>query len=117
MPAFPTFTAGESVHIPFGQITEYWNVINRQPHGYQYSYNILASGLKRWTIQFSLSDTDLATLQAFWVARKGRYEEFTFTDPDTATTTAKCRFDQDSLEVRYAGPNENIVSVTIQEYK
>ena len=117
MPAFPTFTTGESVHLPFKQEQEFWNVVNRQPHGYQYAYNLLATGLKRWEILFSLSDTDLATLQTFWDARKGSYEEFTFTDPDTATTTSKCRFDQESLSVQYIQPNDNRVSVSIQEYK
>lgn len=116
MPAFPTFTTGESVHLPYKQETEYWNSTNRQAHGYQYSYNILSTGLKRWEITFVLSDTDIATLQTFWAARKGSYEEFTFTDPDTATTTSKCRFDQDALSVQYIQPNENRVTVTIQEY-
>lgn len=117
MPAFPTFTAGESVHVPFTQKTEFWNVVNRQPHGYQYSYNLLPDGLKRWEIEFSFSDADLATMRTFWDARKGCYEEFTFTDPDTGVTTNKCRFDMESLDVRTVGPNEHLVSVVIQEYK
>lgn len=117
MPAFPTFANGATVHLPYTQETEYWNTINRQPHGYQYSYNILASGMKRWEIQFTLSDADLSTLETFWAARKGCYEEFTFTDPDTGATTSKCRFDQESLSIQYIQPNENRVSVTIQEYK
>ena len=117
MPAFPTFSAGESVHLPFSQGDEFWNVVNRQQHGYQYAYNVLASGLKRWEIEFSFSDSDLATMQAFWDTVKGSYAEFTFTDPDTAATTSKCRFDQEALDVRYVGPNENIVAVVIQEYK
>ena len=116
MPSFPTFTAGESVHLPFSQGVEFWNVINRQPHGYQYAYNIRASPLKRWEIEFSFSDTDLATMLTFWDTVKGSYGEFDFTDPDTGATTNKCRFDQETLDVRYVGPNENIVSVVIQEY-
>lgn len=117
MPSFPTFAGGESVHLPFKQEQEFWNVVNRQPHGYQYAYNLLATGLKRWEISFSLSDADLVTLQSFWDARKGSYEEFDFTDPDTGATTNKCRFDQDSLVVQSIQPNENRVSVSIQEYK
>jgi len=117
MPSFPTFAGGESVHLPYTQEQEFWNVTNRQPHGYQYAYNLLASGLKRWEISFNLSDADLATLQTFWDARKGNYEEFDFTDPDTGVTTAKCRFDQDSLAVQQVQLNENRVSVSIQEYK
>lgn len=116
MPAFPTFTAGESVHLPYRQEEEFANVRNLMPHGWQYSYNLIANGLKRWGIDFSFSDTDLATLKAFWEARKGSYEEFTFTDPDTGVTTNKCRFDQDALDMRYVGPNETLVTVLIQEY-
>ena len=116
MPSFPTFSAGESVHLPYQQGHEFVNVMNRMPHGYQYGFNTVATALKRWEIEFSLSDTDLITLKAFWEARKGAYEEFDFTDPDTLATTTKCRFDQDSLDIRYTGPNENLVRVEIQEY-
>ena len=52
MPSFPTFAGGESVHLPYTQEQEFWNVTNRQPHGYQYSYNLLAAGLKRWLSLF-----------------------------------------------------------------
>ena len=116
MPAFPTFSGGESVHLPFAQGREFWNVTNRMPHGWQYSYNLLPNGLKRWEITFSLSDADLGTLRTFWEARSGSYEEFTFTDPDTGITTSKCRFDQEALDVRHNGPNEAVVTVIIQEY-
>ncbi len=117
MAAFPTFAAGETVHVPFKQELEFLNVTNRMPHGWQYSYNLLPDGLKRWEIEFLLSDEDLETLSNFWEARFGSYEEFSFTDPDTGVTTSKCRFDQDALEVRHLGPNEHQVAVSIREYK
>lgn len=116
MPAFPTFTAGESVHLPFSQGRGFQNVTNRQPHGWQYAYNLLATPLGRWQIQFSLSDADLVTLQNFWDARKGAYEEFTFTDPDTGITHSRCRFDGEALAVEDVGPNEHLVTVNIVEY-
>ncbi len=117
MSVFPTFASGESVHVPFTQGTEFWNVVNRMAHGWQYSYNVLPDGLKRWEIELSFSDADWATLLAAWNTSGGAYEEFTFTDPDTAVTTNKCRFDQETLEPRFVGPNEILVSVAIQEYK
>lgn len=116
MPAFPTFTAGESAHLPFSQGREYMNATNRQPHGWQYAYNLLATPLGRWQIQFSLSDADLVTLQNFWDARKGAYEEFTFTDPDTGITHSRCRFEGEALAVEDVGPNEHLVTVNIVEY-
>lgn len=117
MPSFPTFSAGESVHLPFTQGLEYWNLRNRMPHGWQYSYNLLPNGVKRWEITFSLADDDLGTLKTFWENCKGSYEEFSFTDPDTGVTTAKCRFDMAELEIKYVQPNENNVTVIIQEYQ
>lgn len=117
MPSFPTFSAGESVHLPFTQNDQFWNVANKRPHGWQYTYNLLADGLKSWTIQLSLSDADLPTLQTFWDDCKGSYAEFDFTDPNTAVTTTKCRFAQEALIVEQVGPNENLVTVQIQEYK
>jgi hypothetical protein len=116
MPSFPTFADGSVAHVPFTQGIEFINATNRQRHGYQYAYNVLANGIKRWEIEFSLPDADLATLQAFWEARYGKYEEFDFTDPVSLATTTKCRFDQDVLEVRQVGPDENLVRVAIQEY-
>lgn len=117
MASFPTFGHGESVHLPFTPGVDFWNVVNRMPHGWQYSYNLLASGVKRWEFELCLSDAELATIKTFWDARKGSYEEFQFTDPDSGVTTTKCRFDQDSLEIRHAGPNENYVPIVIQEYR
>ena len=55
-------------------------------------------------------------MQTFWDSMKGQYGEFSFTDPATAVTTPKCRFDMEQLDVRYVGPNENLVTVIIQEY-
>jgi hypothetical protein len=92
-------------------------VTNRQQHGYQYSYNVLSSPVGRWEIEYNLSDADLVTLRTFWASMKGRYGEFDFTDPDTAVTVTKCRFDQDELSVVHVGPNEHRVSLAIQEYQ
>jgi phage-related protein len=116
MAAFPTFALGETAHLPFSQITEYMNATNRMPHGWQYAYNLRSNPLHRWSIAFSLTDADLITLQNFWDARKGAYEEFSFTDPESGLTYTKCRFSGDSLSVRSMGPNEHLVTVEIHEY-
>ena len=116
MSAYPTLAGGEVAHLPFTQQRDAWNITNRQAHGYQYSYNVLAAPLGRWEISYLLTDADLATLQAFWESMGGRYGEFSFTDPDTGDTASKCRFDQDEFSVQHLGPDENRVSVTIKEY-
>ena len=64
MPTFPTFSLGEAVHLPFTQVPEFMNAVNRMPHGWQYAYNLRATPLRRWRSEFLLSDADLITLPA-----------------------------------------------------
>ena len=117
MPAIPILVGGVSVHRPWQRHREYANVHNDLPHGYRYSYNERATPLMRFEIEYGpISDDDCDTLRAFWDARKGQYETFEFTDPETAITYTKCRFAMDSFSVRRLGPNENAVNVVIQEF-
>jgi hypothetical protein len=62
-----------------------------------------------------ISDEDIEDLQAFFASMSGPYEDFDFLDEDTSTTYSKCRFINDELSVRHAGPNENEVSFAIRE--
>jgi hypothetical protein len=117
VPSYPTLTGGVTIHRPWTREKRYDSVHNDLPHGYRYSFNLRATPLMRFVIEYSaLSDADLATLRAFFLARSGSYEPFDFTDSETGITHTKCRFDQEELEVRHIGPNENAVTVEIQEY-
>jgi len=115
MADFPTFS-GCAVHIPWTAAREFANIHNNMGHGYRYSYNVVATPVRSWQIQFLLSDDDWATLLAFWESMAGAYGEFNFTDPDTTVTHTRCRFDGDSLDVVHRGPNDHLVTVKIQEY-
>lgn len=116
MAAYPTFTSGVVVHRPWRYEREYKNVHNDMPHGFRYSYNLLATPLMRWIIEYTFSDVDLVTMQAFWDSQFGGWDNITFTDPETGTVYTKCRFDMDSLVIRHVGPNQNAVTVVIQEH-
>lgn len=116
MPVFPTFTEGESVHLPFTRIVEFQNAKVDMPHGWRHAYNLNASPFRRWEIEFLLSDTDKTTLEDFFDTCGGKYEDFDFTDPVTDDTHTNCRFDQDSLDFNCLGPNENAVRVRISHY-
>lgn len=116
MAAYPTFAFGGSAHIPFRETVEMRNVVNRQPHGWQYAFNLRATPLRRFEITHLLNATDLATLEAFWAARKGPYESFSFTHPDTAVTYANCRFGMETLDIEGFDPGLFRVRVVIQEH-
>jgi hypothetical protein len=117
MPSFPVLSAGVSVHLPWTRETVFRNAHAEQNHGGRYSYNERALPLMRWTMSpSSLPDADIATLRNFFLARGGAYEAFDFTDPETLVTHAKCRFAMESLDVRHTGPDENAVTIVIEEY-
>jgi hypothetical protein len=117
MPSYPSFTGGFIIQRPWTREKEFHNAHNDMSHGYRYSFNLRATPLMRFTIEYpSLSNVDLVTLRDFFVARKGSYEEFDFTDPETTTVHTKCRFAQEAIEVNHVGWNQNGVRVVIQEY-
>ncbi|NQU99148.1 MAG: DUF2460 domain-containing protein [Parcubacteria group bacterium] len=50
--------------------------------------------------------TDTAAILAFFEAREGQYDPFTWTNPLTSVLyTNTIRFDADSLVIHYRGPN------------
>lgn len=115
MATYPTLASGETVHLPYERIREFRNVHNDMEHGQRYSFNLRSTPLMRWRIQYVVSDADLATLETFWNDRAGAYESFEFTDPENATYYPTVRFDQETLEIDHAGPNENRVTVALRE--
>ena len=116
MPSYPTLT-GFTIQRPWAREKEYHNSHADMSHGWRYSFNLRATPLMRFIIEYpSLSETDFATLRTFFIDRKGSYEEFDFTDPETLTLHSKCRFAQEEMEINHRGYNENAIRVVIQEY-
>jgi hypothetical protein len=116
MAAYPTFAFGGSAHIPFTETVEYKNIANKQPHGWQYSYNLRANPLRRFDITHLIDATDLATLETFWATHKGAWATFTFTHPDTGVTYSNCRFGMEALDIEGFEPGIFRVRVVIQEH-
>ena len=116
MAAYPTLSSGVAVCIPWNMRREYANISVDMEYGWRYAFNERGTPLDTIIIQyFGLSDADRQTLEDFWDARGGAYEDFTFTNPDTNVTYSKARFDGEQLEFNYDGPNENSVRVTIKQ--
>jgi hypothetical protein len=116
MPAFPTFAAGNSVWRPFTVRRTYKNAAADNAVGHRYAYNERAMPLMEWACEGAVvSDEDLAELNAFWASVHGAFEDFSFVDPDTGVTHAKCRFVGNELVVQHRGPNEHAVSFTVRQ--
>ena len=117
MATYPTLASGASCPLPYTYTREYLNVTSDVPTGKRYSYNHRATPLMRWTLAYSqITDADVATLRTFFDAVKGAWDVFDFTDPETATNYAFCRLGSDRFEVTRTAPNENSLTMIIQEY-
>jgi hypothetical protein len=83
--------------------------------GPRFSYSYRVNPKHRWTLTYSsLTDADLGTIETFFNSMHGRYGSFEFTDTE-GTTYSSCRFDQDSLDVNYIGPNQSSVQLIVVE--
>lgn len=113
MSAFPTLASGAKVQKPYRVDSSFLHVTNDMKCGVRFSYSRRVNPLRKFTLTYpSITDADLATLEAFFVSMRGRYGVFDYTDLD-GTTYSNCRFDQDSLEVNYSGPNQSSVVLAI----
>lgn len=104
------------MHLPSTAKREYLNSHGDNLQGFRFSYNRRATPLMEWSFDgVTLSDADAAELVDFWEDVEGGYGEFDFTDPDTATNYARCRFIGNDLTIRRVGYNENTVSISWKE--
>lgn len=122
--SFPLTSTGATAQRPFTQIVQYRTVKNDIAAGMRYSYSFYGSGLvgfparglMRWKLEFpSIADADMATLEAFFVAMNGRWQTFSFTDPDSGTVYSKVRFDQDAFSYRYVAKNQSATTILLAE--
>jgi len=119
--AYPTLSAGLIAQHPYTQIERFYTMIQDQASGMRYSYEYYSSGLTGfptgallgWTLGYSISNADLATIESFFRGQFGRYGAFSFTDPDSGTTYPACRFGSDILQIAHQSPNLNAVTVQI----
>ena len=117
MADYPTLASGVIANIGWSRTAEFLTAKTVMPTGWQFAYAWRTSNLWRWKLPYvQLSDADAATLRAHFVAMYGRYGEFNFTDPETATVYPKVRFASDELSIIRNGPNNNSVTVELVQY-
>lgn len=124
--SYPTFSAGVVAQRPYVRIRRFFTQANDMESGLRYSWAWFGGGLSTfptgalmsWELTYPvMTDADVATLENFFAGQWGRLLHFSFTDPDSGTTYANCRFGMDGLEITKNAPNLNAVAaVRIDEY-
>lgn len=122
---FPALASGAITQLPYTRHRRGFVSRNDMPSGPRYAYTWYAGGLtgfptrdlNAWEVGGqTLTDTDADTLEAYFALQNGRYGTFTFVDPDSAASFAKCRFGQDGFERQYVGINQNSLTLLVEEF-
>jgi hypothetical protein len=118
MADYPTFDGGMVVQLPSSRVTRFETIRTDGDGGTRLTEYLYSTPVHVWNLEYpALTDSEAGTLKTFFLARGGRYEEFTFTDPWTTDVHTKCRFGMDELAIRQIAKNYNTCSVVIEEYR
>ena len=101
---------------PYPVAPYYRTAVSKMRGGNEKRTELPGGGYRRWTLSFTLTATQFATLLAFFIARKGKCESFNFTCLYDSQTYV-VRFDHDefpgswSRNNIYTVPNLKLVEV------
>lgn len=110
-PAFPELASGAVVQAPYCAAKTYETIRNQMSSGIEYAWAQRQFPLMTFTLSYPLiSEEEMGALLSFFLARRGRWEAFAFTDPISGTTYDHCRFATDRFESRYIDRRQCSVS-------
>ncbi len=116
MANFPQLKSGAVMQYPAARRLEYRNQTVRFLDGNEQRYRDSAGPLRRWTIRLSALDaTETAAIRAFFGDNKGRFANFTFTDPWDGSTHENCSIVSDNLTLTAKGDFQNSAAISIVE--
>jgi len=117
MPAvFPTLKTGAVAQYPATKTNEFASFTVRFLDGSDQRYRQFPAPLRSWTIKLDMLDeTELNTLEQFFVAQGGRFGIFSFVDPWTQTTFTNCSLDQDTLQCAVQGELRGTAQLVVVE--
>lgn len=120
--AFPTLANGAMGILPYTQGIRFQSIVTKMEAGPKQIFSEFAGGLTGYPSdglryfrfdESHLSDADLATRVAHFVANFGRGKTFAFVDEDAVTYSA-CHYSMDDLVVNVAGVNNSSLKISIE---
>jgi hypothetical protein len=114
---FPALNAaGMITQRPYSSQRRYLTTGVDLPNGVRYGEAERSTPLNYFTLVYNqIVAAEVAVLEAFFVACEGRFQTFSFTDPEGIVRPV-CRFDSDELKVTYQGYNSYGISIPITEF-
>jgi hypothetical protein len=118
MPTYPAINGGVLVQFPATGKVRFSTRVNDMDNGLRYTGYNWASPLRRWPLEYpAITDSERDSILSFYADRDGSLKSFTFVDPWTGDSYANCRFGNQELQWTYVGPNQNRMTVLIEEFK
>jgi hypothetical protein len=120
VPAFPTFTSGAVVQLPYRMSRQYRTVVERQQDDSEKRFEdyAVASGIQRWAVGGDvLDDTNAAALLNAWEGNAGPYRSMSFTEPERGIAYPTVHFLETELIHEMTQPCSNSVRLTLEELK
>ena len=113
---FPTLKTGAVMQYPGKRTLQFSSDILRFLDGTEQRYRDYPGLLHKWTIQLDLLDeSELATLDQFFVSNQGSFGSFSFTDPWDGTVYPDCSLYEDTFGFEVRGEMRGKTTVTVRE--
>jgi hypothetical protein len=115
---FPRLRSGAFAQYPLERKDRCTTFVARFLDGGEQRFKQYKAPVRYWTLRLSqLSESELRSLQEFYVAQQGASGAFTFTDPWSGVDYTDCSFDGNSADVNLADPARGNVQLTIRNNK
>ncbi|MGA3240928.1 MAG: DUF2460 domain-containing protein [Bryobacteraceae bacterium] len=116
MATFPSLKTGAVAQYPAIKSLRFQNQIVRFVDGNEQRYRDSAGPLHQWVIRLDqLDETELASLESFFLSNQGSFASFIFIDPWNATSYPNCSIGSDQLQLTSVEELQNATSVTVTE--
>ena len=118
MAAFPTLTTGAVTQYPAGRLSTYSTRVTQFVDGKEQRFRELGASVRRWVIRLAqLSATEMAAIEAVFLAAQGQFGSFSFVDPWDGVEYTDCSFDRETLPMSAWTDSRNETYLVIRNNK
>lgn len=112
---FPALSTGAATQRPYTK-GKTFDTASVRTETNRYAYARRTASLRTWSVGgIALTSTEAQAIWDMFRYAGGMWRSFGFTDPDSATRYANCRFGSDTLTWTILGPNQNSITTTIKQ--
>jgi len=116
MATFPPLKTGAVAQYPAIKALRYQNQIVRFVDGNEQRYRDSAGPLHQWIIRLDkLDETEMASLENFFLSNQGSFASFVFIDPWDGTSYPNCSVASDQLQMSSVAELQSMTSLTVIE--